>query len=162
MLPVRTPKHCGLYLPGHDTHWIQGNRSLRDLDHRPTKGRMIDVADDGILTIEINGREITLWNHDPAYVRDTIDLNGLTISYQAWWGLLRSLGDSGADFCVRLADDEHRPCPEESPIGNPIELLESAGGFSISAGSSEVAVSGKDSDSMNFFGPASSPNHRGV
>jgi hypothetical protein len=34
-------------------------------------------------------------------------------------------------FCVAWSPEDHVPCPLQPPVGSPVELLESAGGFSI-------------------------------
>ena len=63
-----------------------------------------------------------------------------SIAYQARWHLLlveRSSGSRYA-FCVAKPSESHVDCPETPPTGSPVELLKSAGGFTISA--SELGV----------------------
>ncbi len=109
MSPVRPLKRCGYYSPGHEVHWIQANRSARDLDHPPQRGHLIDVADDGVLTLGVGGRQVVLWNHDPARLREVIELNGPDISYQEYWHLLRSPGDFYNSLPVVRLDDMTSP-----------------------------------------------------
>ena len=135
MAQTRRLKRCGLYAPGHEVHWIQAHRSSEDAENRPSRGTLIDVADDGVLTVEIDGQRLSLWNHDPVRLIDVISLNGPEVSYQPRWGLLRSPHDFGYLFCVVDAEADRRTCPEAPPTGDLLELLESAGGFSIRASS---------------------------
>ena len=131
MSQTRPLKLCGLYLPGHEGHWIQVNLSHQDAENRPSRGRLTHVTEDGVLTVEIEELQVQLWNHDPARLIEVIGANGPDVSYQPRWGLLRSPQDFGYVFCVAPAEADRRPCPEVPLTGDPFELLESAGGFTI-------------------------------
>lgn len=108
MPEVRPQAFCGLYWPGHDVHWIQWNLSTRDALHLPSRGHFIGASDEGTLTIEIDGEEVLLWNHDPGRMLDVISANGSNVSYQPRWSLLRSHGEFGYVFCVAPVDYDRR------------------------------------------------------
>jgi hypothetical protein len=129
---IRPLKQCGPFRPGHQGHWIQSNLSNHDAENRPLRGRLIDVQADGILTLEMDGQQVFLWNHEPERLIDVIDVNGPDVSYQERWGLVRSPHDFGYLFCVVRAEADRLPCPEQPPTGDPVQLLKTAGGFTIS------------------------------
>ena len=130
--PVR---HCGLYLPGHDVHWIQVFQSQRDTNNAPVAGRLAEIRDDGVVVVEVDGERLDLWNHDPERLRIVVEENGPDVSYQQKLRLLRSPGlRHGCCFDVALALDSHRrPCPTEPPTGSLFERLQAAGGFTVPA-----------------------------
>lgn len=70
MSEIRAPKTCGLYLPGHSPHWIQARKGWEDQVDVPVACRLIECRKDGMVTIEIDGNEIRLWNHQPDRLRD--------------------------------------------------------------------------------------------
>jgi hypothetical protein len=129
------PNRCGLYLPGHMVHWIQGLNSGKDRDHLPVPGRLISVGADGDVVVEVDGEDIPLWNHEPDRLRQLVEANHGAVSYQPTWGLLRTPSDGGNYcFCVApVADPNRLGCPEAPPTGDPIQRLQSAGGFTLRA-----------------------------
>jgi len=125
---------CGLYLPGHDVHWIQARLSAEERSKRPpAPGRLIEVQPDGLVVIEAQGVVRQLWNHDTDRMKRLVTRNRGEISYQPGFGLLRTPSAEGSYlFCVSDADSpELRPCPTSPPTGTLEELLREAGGFSI-------------------------------
>ncbi len=128
--PGRT---CGLYLPGHDVHWIQALHSASDAEHRPEAGRLLDISSDGTVVVEVAGDRRHLWYHDPDRLARLVAPNDGNVSHQPRWGLLRTPSVDGQyTFCVVDADEPgRRPCPPRPPTGNLTELLEEAGGFSL-------------------------------
>ena len=123
MSGIRPRKRCGLYRPGHEIHYIQMRKSSEDRENPRLLGRLIECRSDGTVVIEIEGREISLWSHEPERVAESVAANDGVVRYQKRWGLLW-----GSDcFCVASAD--HVPCPDSPPTGTPLELLKSAGGF---------------------------------
>ena len=105
---------CCLYRPGHKVHWIQVGQARSDEGHRPEEGRLMTVAADGLVVIEVDGKERRLWNHDPDRLATIVAEHGGRLFHQPRWGLLRcaiSSGDSFACFCVTDYDDIDRiPC----------------------------------------------------
>jgi hypothetical protein len=82
----------------------------------------------------VNDRELLLWNHQPERIDEAVLAGGRAISYQARWGLLWVPSPGGRyAFCIALASSDHEPCPSQTSTGTPAVLLESAGGFTISA-----------------------------
>ena len=125
---------CGLYLPGHDVHWIQAKLSREKRDQRPTRpGQLIKTDPDGLVVVEVEGVVYRLWNHDPLRMERLVARNRGSVSYQPGAGLLRTESVLGNFlFCVADADDpELRECPSTPPAGSPFELLRTAGGFSM-------------------------------
>lgn len=126
---------CDLYLPGHDVHWIQAIRSAKDQMSPPQPGSLVEVRADGIVVLELEGRRVRLWHHDPGQLEQLVALNDGRVSYQPPWGLLRTRSSNGDYcFCVGRADKgKHRPCPVAPPTGTPVELPQRAGDFPLDA-----------------------------
>jgi hypothetical protein len=97
-------------------------------------GRFIESRLDGSIVIEVDGQELRLWNHEPEQLAEAAAASGEAIEYQARWGLLWVPSTSGRyAFCVVLSAADHVACPLQPPVGSPVELLESAGGFTVPA-----------------------------
>jgi hypothetical protein len=123
---------CGLFKPGHNPHWIQINLAVEDKENLPTRGRFIEGLPDGSIVIEVDGPEQHLWNHEPERLAEAAAASEGAIEYQPRWGLLWVASKSGKyAFCVARSPDDHVPCPLQPPVGSPVELLESAGGFTL-------------------------------
>jgi hypothetical protein len=134
MSRIRPPKNCGLFKPGHIPHWIQINRAGEDTGNPPTPGRLVESRRDGTLVVEVDGHELLLWNHESERLAETASASGGEVEYQPRWGLLWVPSTGGRyAFCVAPSPDNHVPCPLRPPVGSPVELLESAGGFTIPA-----------------------------
>ncbi len=125
---------CGLYLRGHDVHWIQAKLSVEQQSERPSRpGHLLDLQTDGLVVIEVHGVLRRLWNHDTNRMKSLVARNRGAVSYQPGFGLLRTASAEGSYlFCVADADSSDlRPCPNRAPTGTMVELLRNAGGFSI-------------------------------
>jgi len=134
MSEIRPTKMCGLFKPGHNPHWIQMNLAVEDKENRPTSGRFIESRPDGTVVIEVDNCELLLWNHEPERMAEAAAANGGVVEYQPRWGLLWVPSKSGRyAFCVVRSQNDHVPCPLQPPVGSPVELLESAGGFTLPA-----------------------------
>ena len=136
---MRDVYRCGLYLPGHQVHWIQAKLAVRgEPDPRTGAKRErvaghVEVFPDGLLIVEVAGSIRRLWHHDPDRLAALVAPNDGAILHQPGWGLLLTKSEQGHYlFCVADADSpELRPCPSERPSGTPIDLLREAGGFSL-------------------------------
>jgi hypothetical protein len=127
-------RRCGLYRPGHNVHPIQVNLS-HDNENPPEHGLLLRVEPDGLVVIEVDGKERHLWNHDPQRLEHIVLANDGRIQHQPRWGLLRSPNPSGqavACFCVAFSDDpELVPCSAAPPSGDLLEQLATQGGFLV-------------------------------
>ena len=148
---------CGLYLPGHDVHWIQAKLAARSEVNPETgvreefvPGKLLEVRQDGILVVETAGVIRRLWNHDPKRFEDQAARNQGEVAFHPRFNLMRTASKhtcltrvfgeprtvtlpSWRLLCVADADNpDVRPCPETPPTGDPIDLARMAGGFSIS------------------------------
>ena len=129
---------CGLYLPGHDVHWIQAKLAARceptGIKREARAGELLEVRPDGLVIIEVEGEVRRLWNHDSDRLKRLVARNRGEISHQPGFNLLRTRSGEGSYlFCVAEADSrELQTCPPSAPTGPLVELLENAGGFSIS------------------------------
>jgi hypothetical protein len=133
MSEIRPPNMCGLYKAGHTPHWIQMSRATEDRDNLPSSGRLVDSRSDGTVVIEVEDHELSVWNHEPERLADAAAVSGGAIEYQPRWGLLWVPSKSGKyAFCVAEPSADHVPCPLQPPVGSPVELLESSGGFTTS------------------------------
>ena len=133
MSKIRSPKMCGLYRAGHTPHWIQMSRATGDKNNPPSSGRLVDSRSDGTVLIELDEHELRLWNHEPERLAEAAAASGGAIEYQSRWGLFWVPSKSGRyAFCVAEPSLHHVPCPLQPPIGSPMELIDAAGGFTIS------------------------------
>lgn len=121
---------CGLYLPGHDVHWIQAKLAARSETDLAVPGHLLEARPDGLILVEVDGGIRRLWNHNPERLKRIAARDNGEISHQPRFHLLLVRGSYV--FCVVDADSsERQPCPERPPTGDPIQLLKEAGGFSI-------------------------------
>jgi hypothetical protein len=126
------PRRCGLYLPGHEVHWIQGLRCGNDLESPRIDGTLISIEADGTIVLKVDGRTERAWNHEPNRLAVLAARVENHVTLQRRWGALRVPSPRGA-YVFYIGDpDDHRQCPPTPPSGDPIELLIEAGGFSIS------------------------------
>lgn len=131
---IPRPKCCGLYLPGHEVHWIQGIHSNDRGETPPVPCRVLEIRDDGTVVVDLCGERLELWSHDPVRLQALVDAHGSEGSYQERWRLLWIPSEQGA-YCVDVtpaSNPERRPCPPEPPsCGTLAEQLREAGGFSV-------------------------------
>jgi hypothetical protein len=109
------------------------SRATEDRENLPFSGHLVDSQSDGLVVIELDERELRLWNHESERLSEAAAASGGAIEYQPRWRLLWVPGEQGRfAFCVAEPDGDRVPCPPQPPEGSQVELLESAGGFSIS------------------------------
>lgn len=141
---IPRPKSCGLYLPGHEVHWIQGLHSSDPGETPPVPCRILEIRDDGTVVIGISGERLELWNHDPARLRALVEARGAVGSYQEHWRLLRVPSENGGGYCVDVtpaSNPDRRPCPSEPPRHETLlDQLREAGGFTMRASDLFAAV----------------------
>jgi len=139
---IPPPKSCGLYLPGHEVHWIQGIHSNDEGEVPPVPCTVVEVLDDGTTIVEIRGERLELWTHDPERLRAIVAERARDASYQKRWRLLRIRyetattgvrGDYSIDV-VPASDPDRRPCQAEPRHFDTLaERLLETGGFTIAA-----------------------------
>lgn len=138
---IPPPKSCGPYLPGHEVHWIQSIHSHDRGEVPPVPCRVLEVADDGTTVVDVEGRRLELWTHDPVRLLAILDEHRDAVSYQPGWRLLRipyRTKETGLQsaYCIDVApasSPERRPCPSEPPRhGTPVRQLVEAGGITLS------------------------------
>ncbi len=126
-------RKCGLYLPGHEIHWVQGLRSGNDIETPREDGHLIAVEDDGTIVFKVDGTIKRAWNHQPQRIAAFAAKSGGRVILQQRWHVLGVPFDGGNHlFCIGDPDD-HRECPSEPPTGDPWDLLAETGGFSMRA-----------------------------
>jgi len=113
---------CGYYWAGHEVHWIQALRSANDIDNRPLLGRLLDVGDDGTLTVEVGATIHRLWNHDPARLRSFVARNQDEVSYQPGWSALRTRASGGSYVFSVCQAGTRRSCPNHPSRANISQL----------------------------------------
>ncbi len=110
MPDFRVVKNCCLFLPGHQTHWIQAKKGRHETSFRPLSCQLIDLSDDGSFLIELAGKRHHLWNHHPRGIALSLAKSHGIASYQRGWGLLK-VGDFGLFNVARFTEDRI-PCRE--------------------------------------------------
>jgi hypothetical protein len=129
-------KQCGLYLPGHQVHWIQGLHAGRPGEAAPVSCRILEITDDGTITIDLSGEPLQLWTHDPVRLRAIAAEHGTDAGYQESWRLLWIALEGGryAIDVTPASNPERQPCPTSPPcLGTLAEQLRATGGFTMRA-----------------------------
>ncbi len=128
------PRLCGLYLPGHEVHWVQGLRSANDIETPREDGHLIAVEDDGTIVFKVGATIERAWNHEPQRIATFAAKSGDRVILQRRWHILGVPRGEGRTslFCIGDPDD-HRECPLEPPTGDPLDLLVETGGLSMRA-----------------------------
>lgn len=139
---VPAPKACGLYLPGHEVHWIQVFHSNDEGEAAPVPCTVLDVGDDGTVLVEVAGTRTELWIHDAGRLRAIVAQDGREATYQERWRLLRvphtaEDGEPHSQWCVDVTpatNPGRRPCTlgEREPT-TLVERLLQTGRFTVSA-----------------------------
>lgn len=133
---IPLPKRCGLYLPGHEVHWIQGLHSSDAGEVAPVPCRILAVSDDGTIAVNLAGERLELWTHDPGRLRALVAECGAAVTYQKRWRLLRVAHDGGS-YCIDVtpaSSPERRACPTSPPRHEtPAVQLAATGGFTVRA-----------------------------
>ena len=125
---------CALYTPGHQVHFIQGKLSWEGDPLKYRSGTVVSVDDDGWITVEVDGAEVRVWNHEPARARHRIETAGGLVVLREPHVLAAPSANGNALFsisdtvtaCVPLSAE-----PDNSPVGL-VEQLLSRGGFMVS------------------------------
>jgi len=130
------PRKCGLYLPGHEVHWIQARLSGNDIENPREDGHLIAIEDDGTIVFKIDGniKIERAWNHEPKRIAAFAAQSGGRVIIHRRWHILGvpDMRQVGATFLFCIGDpDDHRECPSEPPTGDPLDLLAETGGFSM-------------------------------
>jgi hypothetical protein len=74
------------YWPGHQVHWIQFNKSMREPSTVIPVTAVVD--DDGLVHIEGDDLSLVRWNHRPALVRSALERFGGRADWKPRWYLL--------------------------------------------------------------------------
>lgn len=122
-------------MPGHRTHLVQAQLARDDGPAKYRNGTLVEVADDGWITVDVDGELLRFWNHDPTWVRRCFEESGGKVGLPGWHLLHAPHGD-GRRACICVADDGPTPCtPPPTAGAGPTGLFEqvmSHGGFLIS------------------------------
>jgi hypothetical protein len=91
--------------------------------------------------VDIDGTPRRLWNHDPARLAALVERNGGQVAFQSRWALLRTPASNGSFvFSVCDADAPRRDCLSHEPIGTIIDIVDEAGGFTMSSAALPASV----------------------
>jgi hypothetical protein len=126
---------CALYAPGHRTHTIQAKLARDDDPAKYRNGTLVEVADDGWITVDVDGKHFRFWNHEPARARICFKQAGGRVGLPGH-SLLHAPHSEGRRYCFSVSDDGPTPCTLLSTAGSsPTGLFEqvlSHGGFLVS------------------------------
>ena len=134
MSPVRAPRRCTLYVPGHTVHFIQAIHSAKE-PRRPRSGR-ITVVGSGVLTVEFDDEVRRYRNHETARIGDLVRERGPEVNLDEGWSILR-LPHRGGAYCFSIvsADEPRRRCLTDEQTRFDVEgirqRLISHGGFLV-------------------------------
>ena len=107
------PGGCDIYRPGHQVHWIQFNRSMRD------PGPVIPVAatvdDDGLVHVAGEGVALVCWHHRPELVRAALERFDGRADWKPRWKLLAApmesaVGGPSTVFYLAVPGNTRGPC----------------------------------------------------
>jgi hypothetical protein len=81
-----TDRHCDLYGPGHQIHWIHFSHSMREPSVVIPVTAVVD--DDGLVHIEGEDLSLVRWNHRPAVLRAALERFGGRADWKPRWYIL--------------------------------------------------------------------------
>lgn len=131
------PRRCGLYLPGHEVHWIQAKKSAEERTP-PERAKLVAVEGDDLVVVRMVGlREYRCYHsHEVPRLVEAAGGFERAVEVQQRWGILWT---GGGRFCVCRYGREWSPCPETpltlpaGPVGAEelVRLVRERGGFSL-------------------------------
>ena len=134
------PVRCPFYLPGHNVHWIQVRLTWNEPQHDPIPAKLLEVRDDGELTLDVDGEPRVYWNHRPEDLVSSMDRYDGDFELVGYGVLMpahrrRHVGEGFPAFYLAEPDSEYRhECRiEGSASDDPIQNLRKFGGFTMPA-----------------------------
>lgn len=106
------PLGCDLYRLGHQVHWIQHSKSVREPGEAIAVIARVDQ--DGLVHLdEGDDRCLTLWNHRPGILQLALERFGGMAVWQPRWRLLAIptdafMGSACSAFSMAEADQQSR------------------------------------------------------
>jgi hypothetical protein len=121
MARPQRPEACDLYLPGHCVHWIQARKASTEAH---SWGRLVNVVDDGIITVEFLDGVGRYRNHRVETLLD-IAAPGTKVAVCERYRTLRVDIDyrTSTCFCITGIDDPWTPCSCEPLISVTLQSL---------------------------------------
>lgn len=113
---VVNPSECGLYLPGHQSHWIQA-KLARETESDPAKyrvGRFVAVDDDGWIAVDVQAEVLRFWNHNPLRTRSYFGEPGERVGLLDY-GILHARFDLRNGYLIYICATESGPTPCRLP-----------------------------------------------
>jgi hypothetical protein len=124
---------CGLYTPGHQVHWIQAKLAWEGDPSEYLEGALLEVDDDGWITLQVDGKALRFWNHDPARARECFEASEGRVGLPGN-SVLHAPHEDGR-YCICISTNGPTPClPAPPSTPDPLELVEQMrthGGFSV-------------------------------
>lgn len=111
---------CGLYLPGHQVHWIQFNQSMRKPGVVTPVTAVVD--DDGLVHISGDDLSLVQWNHRPDLLRTALQRFGGRAAWKSLWCILAVPTDifmGGARTVFYLTEPDARSECRSTRRANP-------------------------------------------
>jgi hypothetical protein len=144
---------CAMYTPGHQVHFIQAKLSWEGDPLKYRSGTLVSVEDDGWITVEVDGAEVCVWNHEPARARHRIEAADGLVVLREPHVLATPTANGNALFSISDAVTACVPPSAEadnSPAGLHKQVL-THGGFMISG--IEAVRHLRDDDATDNNGP---------
>lgn len=127
-------KKCGLYLPGHNVHWIQVRKEYES-DIPAAWGSFIGLDDD-VISVEFLDRIERYRNHRPENIQQIVQIGDMVrVAYRFRLLTFYRGGQHLMAYCIDDAENERVPCRALAPVQSAEDLAERlrmGGGFSIS------------------------------
>lgn len=125
---------CALYTPGHQVHFIQAKLSWEGDPLKYRSGTLVSVEEDGWITVEVDGEQVRVWNHEPARARHRIEASGGLVVLREPHVLATPTANGNALFSISYMATACAPPSGEadnSPTGLVAQLM-SRGGLLVS------------------------------
>jgi hypothetical protein len=127
---------CALYTPGHQVHFIQAKLSWEGDPLKYRSGTLVSVGDGGWIriTVEVDGAEVCVWNHEPIRARHRIEAAGGIVVLREPHILATPSANGNALFSISDTVTACAPPSGEadnSPTGLVAQLI-LRGGFMVS------------------------------
>jgi hypothetical protein len=109
-----------MYKPGHEVHYIQARVEGGSATYR--SGTLLTVADDGWITVDVDGVVLRFWNHDPAWVRQCFEESAGEVGLPGGRLLYapHAVGRYDARYCISVATEVTACPPARAGLGEQV------------------------------------------
>lgn len=130
-IAVTRHEACSSWGAGHNFHWIQVLHSRGSDDSAPVPCAVVAIRDDGTVVLEVLGKTVEVWHHDPRRLRFlAAEAQASAPTYEPGWSLLRFQRSMTEHMTVSVClADRRQPCVRLGPDGGGLAHAGPLDGF---------------------------------